>query len=332
MSRLAQLGTTVVTLQLVLVPENGFVPESLFDMQGIVSLVVGWGNYLPGLHELLLDTKTVGDSCSNMSIDAGWGERQDDLILSVSKTKLEPFCKHPPNVGDTIRLRPGMEVLVAGFKGDKVILDANPPLAGASYSCSFTVLEMEELEPVVAYRRNDNAKLSSSGNYEVATFALGCFWGTELAFMRQPGVVGTRSGYSCQERSSKPTREQLCEETTHHRESVFVIYDKRLVSYKELVVLALERLALTTSDLELHRLFAEDDDDESVQYKHAFFYHTADQRTIAEEALQLNKNRFGVEVLEALNFYEAEESHQQYLYKGGQSGRKGAKETIRCFG
>jgi peptide-methionine (S)-S-oxide reductase len=56
---------------------------------------------------------------------------------------------------------------------------------------------------------------------ELATFAGGCFWGLELKFQREPGVVKTSVGYA-QGRQESPTYEQVCSGTTGHTEAVQV--------------------------------------------------------------------------------------------------------------
>jgi peptide-methionine (S)-S-oxide reductase len=83
-------------------------------------------------------------------------------------------------------------------------------------------------------------------------------------------------------------------------------------------------------------MFEEEDEEEaasdSFQYKNGLYYHNKEQRTIAQEVIAANSKLYSIELKEAAKFYEAEEYHQQYLLKGGQSARRGAKETIRCFG
>jgi peptide-methionine (S)-S-oxide reductase len=334
----------VVTLDLHLLPENGFVPEPVFDSMGTVSFVLQGGNYLPGLHELV-EGCSVGDTMEGVSIDAGWGERRDDLLITVPTKRLENVVKDPHQLvtGTTLKLKGDIEVVVAAINttDTTVVLDANPPLAGTSYACGFTVLAIDPLPtsilqlsqtPSNGGQTATSCCISIDDRYQAATFALGCFWGAELAFMRVPGVVGTKVGYS-QGVTLNPTYEQVCSGRTQHREAVQVIFDSKQVSYEELVKVALARLQSVQTPPDLHRLFQEgDDDDETKQYRHGFYYHSEAQMEIAEQYISENNNRFGIELLQAATFWEAEEWHQQYLYKGGQSGRKGAKETIRCYG
>jgi peptide-methionine (S)-S-oxide reductase len=277
------------------------VPHPLFDTSGKVSFVLGcpWGGYLPGLHALI-ENMEVGQDCHNVSIDAGWGSRNPELVVKIGRNKLKYAVE-----GTKLHIQ-GMTLEVMEITDDYVVVDANPPLAGASYACDLKLLAISPLS-----------------HYKVATFALGCFWGGELAFMRVPGVVGTKVGYT-QGSTRNPTYEEVCEGTTKHRESIYVVYDPLVVSYESLVRVALDRLASTT--FTLSPLF----DDEPIQYKHGFYYHSEDERSIAEKMLGDNKHR--LELLPASEFFDAEEYHQKYLFKGGQSAKKGSKETIQCFG
>lgn len=365
---------TVVTLDLSLIPEHGFVPEPLFDTSGVVSFVLQWGNYLPGLHELLLMQQkkeededcttpcaTVGDTVQNVSVDAGWGERRQDLLFPVTMQRLQELVRDvslPLALGSTIHLpvqqhTGSSSIPVTVTEIDKlngtVVLDANPPLAGTSYSCSFAVLSVDQLIlPLQPYSNNiddcnddsshnEDDKRSTTNKYQLATFALGCFWGAELAFMRVPGVVGTRVGYT-QGETCNPTYEQVCEGSTHHREAVQVVYDSTVVSYETLVQTAMDRLQSGQSPMDLNTdiLFRKgtnaDNNETTHQYRHGIFFHSLAQQTIASRSISENKNRWGLELKRAATFWKAEEWHQQYLYKGGQSARKGAKEAIRCYG
>jgi len=342
----------IVKIDLRMTPENGWVAEPLFDTHGIVTFVLGWGNYLPGLHQLVEGCR-AGDEVQNISVDAGWGERRNDLIFQVPYDKLSQIlARQSPEsstyssisgrikVGASLTLPGNIDVMIKEIRDQDslVILDANPPLAGSSYSCSFRVLEVLSPPPLqsgrMEYSPGDCSTANSPAEYEIATFALGCFWGAELAFLRQPGVVGTQVGYT-QGTTQFPTYEQVSAGKTKHREALMVVYDASVVSYDDLMCLAVERLEQTVSPMELHQLFQHDDDEEeeTSQYKYGFFFHTDAQRASATEFLDVSKNgRFGIELLPASVFYKAEEDHQQYLLKGGQSAKKGSKETIRCFG
>ena len=218
---------------------------------------------------------------------------------------------------------------------EAIVVDGNSPLAGASYTCSLSVVSVDRPNlNRVEYQEDD----SNDSPFHVATFALGCFWGGELAYLRTKGVVGTKVGYT-QGLTINPTYEEVCQGTTRHREAIMVLYDSREVTYHELLEVFLERLRQTAMQQhsDLSSLFQEDDDDgaaavAALQYSHGIYFHNPEQRRQAEETLASANMTKTVELKAASAFYDAEEYHQQYLLKGGQSAKKGTKETIRCFG
>merc|ERR1712106_46614 len=175
--------------------------------------------------------------------------------------------------------------------------------------------------------------MGSSSPFEVATFAMGCFWGVELAFMRTPGVVGTRAGYT-QGIIENPSYEEIKEGHTGYREAVMVIYDSRVASYEDILAVYNERLAVTAPEYFKLDIFAEDDDDSESspdsQYRHGVYFHNEKQRELARAYISsIKDSRYcEIELKPAAVFYSAEEKHQQYLYKGGQAARKGCRETI----
>jgi len=327
-TNVASLGD-IVTVQLELTAENGYVSENLFDSSGEITLVLGWGNYLPGLHELL-EGMSEGESVSGVSVDAGFGKHNPDLVIEVPKAnlkKVQNMDKIVPNA--TLNLQGGIQVVVLDVTPDTITVDANHPLAGSGYSCDLKVLS---IDPYPVDKLDFSSKQQQS-KFEVATFAMGCFWGVELAFMRTPGVVGTRAGYT--QGTMNPSSEEIKTGETGHREAVLVVYDPKKVSYKEILAVYNERLQVTAPEYFKMDLFAEDDEEDiDSQYKHGLFYHNEEQEQLAREYVgSIKDSRYAdVELKPSTVFYSAEEKHQQYLYKGGQAARKGCRETIRCYG
>jgi peptide-methionine (S)-S-oxide reductase len=328
----------IVSIDLDLRPENGFVPENLFDTSGRITLVLGWGNYLPALHELL-QGMAVGEIQENVSIDAGFGEHREDLLIKVDKLNLKRRLQHLGKivVGATLNLERGIQVQVVQVDPDTVVVDANHPLAGSSYACSLKVVSIDKM-PIHKMQYlsehhlgETNLSVVSSSPFEIATFAIGCFWGIELAMMRVPGVVGTRAGYT-QGTRENPSYREVCEGKTRHREAVIVVYDSRVVSYQDMLNAFADRLAATESHYAIPLFQDGDEDEESFQYKNGVYFHTAKQQRQAKAFVDDHLGRYDVELLKAVAFYDAEENHQQYLYKGGQPSRKNAREVIRCFG
>lgn len=149
---------------------------------------------------------------------------------------------------------------------------------------------------------------------EKATFAAGCFWGVEEAFRQPPGVLVTRAGYTGGT-AERPTYEQVCTGTTGHAEAVEVEYDPAAISYEKLLEMFWSNHNPTT----YHR----QGPDVGSQYRSAIFYHTEEQKALAEKSKEdlaasgKWKDPIVTEILPAGPFYEAEEYHQQYLAKRG---------------
>eukprot|EP00746_Dinoflagellata_sp_MGD_P118176 gnl/MRDRNA2_/MRDRNA2_54249_c0_seq2.p1 gnl/MRDRNA2_/MRDRNA2_54249_c0~~gnl/MRDRNA2_/MRDRNA2_54249_c0_seq2.p1 ORF type:complete len:390 (+),score=48.65 gnl/MRDRNA2_/MRDRNA2_54249_c0_seq2:77-1246(+) len=171
-------------------------------------------------------------------------------------------------------------------------------------------------------------KSSKDGKFEVATFAGGCFWGTELHFQRIPGVIATCVGYT-QGRTTKPSYGQVCSGTTGHTEGIQMIYDPEVVSYDALC----EKL-LSTIDSALPNQVG---NDRGTQYRHGIYPHTEAQAAAAYAAIEREQVVQGVrkvvtEVKPAAVFWPAEKYHQRYLQKGGQSAKKNETKRVRCYG
>ena len=311
----------VVAVDWNLEPRGDFVAEPLFDTSGTISFVLQGGNYLPGLHELVA-TMRPGETVQNTVLDAGWGERRDDLVVKMPKQDLD-MAKI--NVGTELMLANRMRCVVTEVGEEDFTIDANPPLAGASYSVNVTLVSVEDGPTKLLYREDGNDEEKQTGRYEVATFALGCFWGGELEFMRVPGVVGTKVGYTQGEKEN-PTYEEVCSGTTGHTEAIQIVFDPSMVSYSKLVHIAMDRL--DDSKYMLNQV----GNDRGTQYRHGIYYHTSEQREIAREILNTFGEHCVTELEQQQHFYVGEDYHQQYLLKGGQSAKKGDDTVIRCYG
>ena len=147
-----------------------------------------------------------------------------------------------------------------------------------------------------------------------ATFGAGCFWGVEAAFRQLEGVTGTRVGYTGG-RTENPTYEDVCSHATGHAEVVEVSYDDEQLSYDDLLKVFWGKHDPT----QLNRQGWDIGD----QYRSVVFFHDDEQqetalRSKADE--QAHHSRPVVTQVEpAQTFYEAEDYHQQYLEKRGQS-------------
>jgi peptide-methionine (S)-S-oxide reductase len=145
---------------------------------------------------------------------------------------------------------------------------------------------------------------------ETATFGAGCFWCVEAVFENVKGVQKVVSGYSGGF-IKNPAYREVCNGTTGHAEVVQVFFDPQIVSYKEL----LEIFWLTHDPTTLNKQGA----DVGTQYRSVIFYHSEDQKNLAEKFKQ-KLDQSGVfskpivtEISPFKTFYKAEEYHQDYF-------------------
>jgi peptide-methionine (S)-S-oxide reductase len=146
-------------------------------------------------------------------------------------------------------------------------------------------------------------------NLEKATFAGGCFWCMEHPFDEIPGVVSVTSGYTGGQKKN-PTYEEVSAGGTGHAESVQVVYDPARVNYEKLLNVFWHNIDPTAKD----RQFC----DSGRQYRSAIFYHNEGQHWLAMQSKSLlEKNKtfkepVVTEIVQATEFYPAEDYHQHY--------------------
>ncbi len=161
--------------------------------------------------------------------------------------------------------------------------------------------------------------------FEVAQFAMGCFWGAERLFWEIPGVWVTAVGYAGGP-TPNPTYEEACSGRTGHAEAVLVVYDPGQVSYERLLKSFWEEHDPTQG--------MRQGNDVGSQYRSAIYTTTPEQAEIAQASrdayekalLAHGRGEITTEIAPAGPFYFAEGYHQQYLAKNpnGYCGLQGA--------
>jgi peptide-methionine (S)-S-oxide reductase len=157
-----------------------------------------------------------------------------------------------------------------------------------------------------------------------ATFGMGCFWGAEKRFWSLPGVYSTFVGYAAGI-TPNPTYEEVCTGLTGHTEVVGVMYDPSLTSYEDLLAVFWESHDPTQG--------MRQGGDIGTQYRSGIYFHDEAQKAAAERSRAIYGDRLAAaghgsittEILPSLEFYYAEDYHQQYLAKnpGGYCGLGG---------
>ena len=152
---------------------------------------------------------------------------------------------------------------------------------------------------------------------EKATFAAGCFWKPEYFFRQVDGVTATSVGYMGGD-AANPSYEEVCTGRTGHAEVVDVEYDPARISYEDL----LDIFWQCHDPTQLNR----QGPDIGTQYRSAVFAHDDKQAAAAKASRDklLDSGRVVTEIVQAGDYWPAEDYHQQYVEKSRQ-GRFGVR-------
>ena len=152
-----------------------------------------------------------------------------------------------------------------------------------------------------------NIKFSYSAQKDRAYFAGGCFWCVEESFEKLKGVEEVISGYSGGI-TENPTYKEVTYGNTGHFEVVEVIYDKKIISFKEL----LENFWVNIDPFDAYGQFC----DKGYSYRSVAFYQNDAEKILIENDVKDLENRFNKKVVTYIRnfekFYKAEEYHQDF--------------------
>ena len=164
---------------------------------------------------------------------------------------------------------------------------------------------------------------------EALIVGMGCFWGAERVFWQAPGVCTTAAGYAAGD-TPNPTYEEVCSGMTGHNEVVLVVYDPVTIPTEEVLKLFWENHDPTQG--------MRQGNDMGTQYRSGLYCTAPAQKALAESTKAMFQDRLGAagygpvttEILDAPDFFYAEDYHQQYLAKipGGYCGLGGT--GVQC--
>jgi len=148
-------------------------------------------------------------------------------------------------------------------------------------------------------------------NTEKAYFAGGCFWGVELLFQKEKGVVSTRVGYMGGS-TKDPSYKQVSYENTGHAEAIEVVYDTNLTRF--------DKMARFFFEIHDPSQLNSQGPDIGDQYRSVVFYVNDKQKEISGKLIKILKGKgyqVVTEVVPAGTFWQAEDYHQDYYKKSG---------------
>ncbi|MBA4445826.1 peptide-methionine (S)-S-oxide reductase MsrA [Cylindrospermopsis raciborskii CS-506_D] len=183
--------------------------------------------------------------------------------------------------------------------------------------------------PATHYVNNNPLQPPFPPEMETAMFGLGCFWGAERKFWQQQGVYSTAVGYAAGH-TPNPTYREVCTGMTGHNEVVLVVFNPKIITYSQLLKIFWESHNPTQG--------MRQGNDVGTQYRSGIYSYSLEQRELAESSMNayqqaLTNAGYGkitTEILDAPEFYYAEDYHQQYLAKnpGGYCGLGGT--NVSC--
>ena len=142
-----------------------------------------------------------------------------------------------------------------------------------------------------------------------ATFAAGCFWSMEAIFKQLKGVASVEPGYAGG-KLKNPTYEQVETSQTGHAETINILFDPKVISYRDLLDVLLTVRNPTTKD--------QQGPDTGPQYRSVIFARNAEQKKEAQDAIKeftakhVWQDPIVTEVADYSNFYRAEDYHLNY--------------------
>jgi methionine-S-sulfoxide reductase len=152
-----------------------------------------------------------------------------------------------------------------------------------------------------------NTNFSYSAQIDKAYFAGGCFWCVEESFEKLNGVEEVISGYSGG-KTENPTYKEVTYGNSGHFEVVEIIYDKEVISYKEL----LKNFWINIDPFDAYGQFC----DKGYSYRSVAFYQNQNEKKLIEEDIKNLEKKFNKKVVTYLRefkkFYKAESRHQNY--------------------
>ena len=172
--------------------------------------------------------------------------------------------------------------------------------------------------PILAPRRHFVLDAPLAGpvpaDCEIIYFGMGCFWGAEKKFWQAEGVYSTAVGYAAGF-TPNPTYHEVCSGRTGHNEVVRVVFRPAKIPLESVLRIFWENHDPTQG--------MRQGNDVGTQYRSGIYVTGAEQRAAAEASLASYRERLGeagfgeitTEILDAPEFYYAEEYHQQYLAK-----------------
>ncbi|TLQ04206.1 peptide-methionine (S)-S-oxide reductase MsrA [Pediococcus stilesii] len=257
------------------------------------------------------------------------GENQTEIESKVYNLILNPHTRD----WERAQLREVIDEVAAGKSFDRALADLEVKFRPLALRNNLTPDVTDFYHQLVGNESSaDPFDLSrhyakDAPNQERAIFAGGCFWCMVEPFEKRPGIIAVFSGYTGGE-VANPSYDQVVGQYTGHVEAVEIIFDKRVISYKELVELYWQLTDPTDAGGQFN--------DRGNNYKPIIFVYNSQQRQIATESKMklIESDFYGrpivTKIKAATTFWPAENFHQEF-YKKNPKRYKGLERERKLF-
>lgn len=234
--------------------------------------------------------------------------RQCDAPLYTSESKFESFCGWPSfddEIEGAVKRVPDAD----GRRTEIVCAKCGGHLGHVFLGEGFTLKDTRHCVNSISMKFVPASELQVSKAY----FASGCFWGTEYYFQKLKGVTKTTVGFMGGHVDA-PSYRQVCEKNTGHLETIEIEYNPKEVNYDKLVKYFFETHDFTQTDGQ--------GPDIGPQYLSAIFYGSDEEKTIAEENINILTTKgykVATKLIHKSTFWDAEDYHQQYYEHKGET-------------
>lgn len=160
----------------------------------------------------------------------------------------------------------------------------------------------------------------------VIYLAGGCFWGLEQLMQSIPGVIDAESGYANGTGKADADYETVCRGKTGFRETVRVEYDPEKISLDAILMAYFYVIDPTVRNRQ--------GNDVGEQYQTGVYYTNDKAKENVERIAEIERGRsdkFMVEIGPLVNYYTAEEYHQNYLEKNPTGYCHIPREEMKIF-
>ncbi len=275
-----------------------------------------WDNHAPGIYVDVVSGNPLFSSLDKYDSGTGWPSftqpleskniiEKKDLTHGILRTEVLSKDANS-HLGHVFPDGPGPLGLRYCMNSASLRFIPLADMTKEGYSRYLPAFEKAGLWPIAAKTS------SKKGSFETVDLAGGCFWGMQEILRKIPGVVKTEVGYEGGH-TPNATYEEVHAGKTGYAETVRVVFDPHKISFSELLGYFFRMHDPTTPN--------QQGNDVGTQYRSAIFYHSQQQRAIAEKVKKEVEEspqwprKLTTEIAPAGPFWRAEESHQDYLVK-----------------